>query len=54
MAVPQGSYDDPNAMIYPFKLMVGNQPMDTGNKIITVPHLFGPKGGPNWYWKFFD
>jgi len=20
----------------------------------TVPHLFGPKGGPNWYWKFFD
>jgi octaheme c-type cytochrome (tetrathionate reductase family) len=54
MAVPQGSYDDPNSKIYPFKLMVGNQPMDTGNQIITVPHLFGGKGGPNPYWAKFD
>jgi len=54
MAVPQGSYDDPNAKIYPFKLMVGNQPVDTGNKIIMVPHLFGGKGGPNPYWAKYD
>jgi len=54
MAVPQGSYDDPNAMIYPFKLMVGNQPVDPVNQVISVPHLFGGKGGPNPYWAKYD
>ena len=54
LAVPQGSYSDPDAMIYPFKLMVGNQPVDTGNKTILVPHLFGLAGGPNPYWGKFD
>ena len=54
LAEPQGSYSDPDAMIYPFKLMVGNQPVDTGNKIILVPHLFGGAGGPNPYWAKYD
>ncbi len=54
LAVPQGSYSDPDAMIYPFKLMVGNQPVDTGNKTILVPHLFGAAGGPNPYWGKYD
>ncbi|MEJ2577456.1 MAG: tetrathionate reductase family octaheme c-type cytochrome, partial [Gammaproteobacteria bacterium] len=54
LAVPQGDRNDPEAKIYPFKLMVGDQPVDTVNKVISVPHLFGPKGGPNWYWKLFD
>jgi octaheme c-type cytochrome (tetrathionate reductase family) len=54
LAVPQGSYDDPDAMIYPFKLMVGNQPVDPVNKVISVPHLFGGKGGPNPYWAKYD
>ena len=54
LAVPQGSYSDPDAMIYPFKLMVGNQPVDSGNKTILVPHLFGMAGGPNPYWGKFD
>ena len=54
LAEPLGSREDPAAMIYPFKLMVGNQPMDTANKVISVPHLFGGKGGPNPYWAKYD
>ena len=54
LASPQGGYSDPDAMIYPFKLMVGNQPVDPVNKTIMVPHLFGKKSGPNPYWGKFD
>jgi len=54
LAVPQGDYNDPNAMIYPFKLMVGDQPVDPVNKVVSVPHLFGLKGGPNPYWVKYD
>ena len=54
LAVPQGGYSDPEAMIYPFKLMVGNQPVDPINQVILVPHLFPGKGGPNPYWKKYD
>jgi len=54
MATPQGSYSDPDAMIYPYKRMVGNQPADANNSIILVPHLFGGKGGPNPYWAKYD
>ena len=54
LAEPQGSYEDPEAMIYPFKKMIGNQPVDTGNKTVLVPHLFGMAGGPNPYWGKFD
>jgi octaheme c-type cytochrome (tetrathionate reductase family) len=54
LAVPQGDYNDPEAMIYPFKLMVGNQPVDPNTRTILVPHLFGKKGGANPYWGKFD
>jgi octaheme c-type cytochrome (tetrathionate reductase family) len=54
LATPQGDYNDPNAMIYPFKKMIGNQIVDTVNKTVMVPHLFGGKGGPNPYWKKYD
>jgi len=54
LAVPHGSYEDPDAMIYPFKLMVGNQPVDPVTKTILVPHLFPGPAGPNPYWKSFD
>jgi octaheme c-type cytochrome (tetrathionate reductase family) len=47
---PVGSYEDPNAMIYPFKLMIGNQPVDPVTKTVLVPHLFGKASGPNPYW----
>jgi octaheme c-type cytochrome (tetrathionate reductase family) len=54
LAEPQGSYSDPDAMIYPFKLMVGNQVVDPVNKTLMVPHLFGGAGGPNPYWGKYD
>jgi octaheme c-type cytochrome (tetrathionate reductase family) len=54
LAVPHGGYNDPDAMIYPFKLMVGNQPVDPNTSTVLVPHLFGMKGGPNPYWGKFD
>ena len=47
---PVGDFTDPKAMIYPFKLMIGNQPVDPETKTILVPHLFGTDGGPNPYW----
>ncbi|MCB1801548.1 MAG: tetrathionate reductase family octaheme c-type cytochrome [Gammaproteobacteria bacterium] len=47
-----GSYDDPDARIWPFKVMRGRQPYDTGNKVLAVPHLFGKDGDA--YWKSFD
>ena len=54
LAYPMGDYDDPNAMIYPFKLMIGNQVADPVTKTISVPHLFGMAGGPNPYWAKYD
>ena len=54
LAVPQGGYSDPDAMIYPFKEMIGNQPVDANNNTVLVPHLFGLKGGPNPFWGKFD
>ena len=54
MAEPLGDYTDPAAMIFPFKLMVGNQPVDAGNNQVLVPHLFGGAGGPNPYWAKYD
>ncbi|MDH3787579.1 MAG: hypothetical protein OES53_03335, partial [Xanthomonadales bacterium] len=54
LATPHGDYNDPNAMIFPFKKMVGNQVVDPVNKTVMVPHLFGGKGGPNPYWKKYD
>ena len=54
LATPQGDYNDPNAMIYPFKLMKGNQPVDPTNRLVLVPHLFGKVSGPNPYWGTWD
>ena len=50
LASPQGARDEAGAKITPFKVMKGKQPMDAGNKVIAVPHLFG-KGG---YWDVYD
>lgn len=49
---PVGDYTD--SMIYPFKLMKGNQPVDPITKTILVPHLFGKISGPNPYWGLYD
>lgn len=47
-----GSYDDPDSRIWPFKVMRGRQPYDTVNKVLAVPHLFGKDSEA--YWKSFD
>lgn len=51
---PLGNYTESASMIYPFKLMKGDQPVDPVNKKIMVPHLFGTANGPNPYWGKFD
>jgi hypothetical protein len=47
---PTATYLDADAKIYPFKLMTGNQPFDTTDKTVLVPHLWGTVTGPNPYW----
>ncbi len=41
---PEGSRDDRNARIYPFKVHHGNQPYDKINKTLLAPLLSGPNG----------
>ena len=50
---PEGSYDDPEARIYPFKIHRGKQPYDKVHKTMVVPKLFGPKGSGS-YWTEYD
>lgn len=47
-----GKYGDPDARIWPFKVMRGKQPYDKKNKILALPHLFGKD--KNAYWGNFD
>lgn len=52
---PQGSADDPNARIYPFKEFKGIQGYDPVNKVLLVPHLMPTsKNDTAAYWKGFD
>jgi hypothetical protein len=37
----EGSAKDPNARIWPFKVMHGKQPYDTVNKTLVVNHVWG-------------
>ncbi|MCG2763192.1 MAG: tetrathionate reductase family octaheme c-type cytochrome [Desulfarculaceae bacterium] len=41
---PVGGFRDPASRIYPFKLMEGKQAADAVNKLLLVPHLYGPGG----------
>ncbi len=45
-----GSIEDTNSKITPFKVMHAKQPFDPVNMTLIVPHLFGPEG----YWKTFN
>lgn len=45
-----GSADDPNARIWPVKIMRGKQPYDTVNMTLAVPHTVGKDG----FWKTFE
>jgi hypothetical protein len=48
----RGSYDDPDARIWPFKVMRGKQPYDKGNDTLVITHLFGKDSEA--YWQSFD
>jgi octaheme c-type cytochrome (tetrathionate reductase family) len=54
LATPVGDIADPTAKLYPFKKMEGKSPADPVNRIMLVPHLFGPAAGPNAYWAKYD
>ncbi|WP_078121032.1 tetrathionate reductase family octaheme c-type cytochrome [Thiosocius teredinicola] len=54
MGSPAADRSDPEAKIYPFKKMIGNQVADAYNYTMLVPHLFGLAGGPYPYWVFYD
>lgn len=47
-----GSYEDPDARIWPFKVMRGKQPYDSTNNTLVITHLFGKDSEA--YWKSFD
>jgi len=53
---PAADRTDPDAMIYPFKKMIGNQLIDNYDdyNTILVPHLFGLAGGSSPYWGVYD
>lgn len=55
LAEPVATADDADAKIYPFKRMIGRQPVDPVNKRLLVPHLFGSGAGlTNAYWAKYD
>ncbi len=49
---PRGDRKDPNAKIFPFKIMRGKQPYDVGNSTIAYAQLFGPPGSDAYWQKF--
>jgi hypothetical protein len=55
LASPAADRSDPDAMIFPFKKMIGNQVADAGNDTVLVPHLFKATAAmPNPYWGIYD
>lgn len=48
----EGSASDPNARIWPFKVMVGKQPYDPVNKTLVVNHVYG--ADDTSFWSNFD
>ncbi|MBL7000735.1 MAG: tetrathionate reductase family octaheme c-type cytochrome [Gammaproteobacteria bacterium] len=48
----KGSYADPDARIWPFKVMRGRQPYDKGNNSLVLLHLFGKDKSA--YWQSYD
>jgi octaheme c-type cytochrome (tetrathionate reductase family) len=49
-----GSYADPDAKIFPVKVMYTKQWYDPVNNILVAPKLFAPKPGEGAFWKDFE
>lgn len=55
LASPAADRSDPDAMIFPFKRMIGNQVADAENDTVLVPHLFKATAAmPYPYWGLYD
>lgn len=54
LSAPKGSRTDPNARIFPFKVMRGKQPYDSVNKTVAVVNVFGPPTSESAYWVHYD
>ncbi|HJV35322.1 tetrathionate reductase family octaheme c-type cytochrome, partial [Geomonas sp.] len=50
----KGNRNDPQAKIFPFKVMRGKQPYDSGNNTMAVPNVFGPPSSETAYWVKYD
>ncbi len=50
LVTPAGSFDDPTARIFPFKIHTAQQPYDTVNNILVPPRTAGEGG----FWTTFD
>lgn len=49
---PSGDVDDPDARIWPFKVMRSRQPYDVGHSVLALPHVFGKDDTS--FWNNFD
>ncbi|MGQ9488100.1 MAG: tetrathionate reductase family octaheme c-type cytochrome [Armatimonadota bacterium] len=49
-----GSYSDPDAKIFPVKIMRTKQPFDPVNNMLLALKLFAPSPGQGAFWKDFD
>ena len=54
LSAAKGDRKDPNAKIFPFKVMKGKQPYDAENKTVAVVNTFGPPTSESAYWVKFD
>ena len=55
LSSPAADRSDPDAKIFPFKNMIGNQVADAENNTVMVPHLFkATETMPFPYWGFYD
>jgi hypothetical protein len=48
ITTPEGGPDDPDARIWPFKIMRGKQPYDAGRDRLALMHLFGRDDTAYW------
>ena len=49
---PEGTSNDPDARIWPVKVLRGKQPYDSGNRTLVAAHFFGTD--KDAYWTSFD
>lgn len=54
LSAAKGSRKDPEARIFPFKVMRGKQPYDSENRTVVAVNSFGPPTSETAYWVKYD